>query len=141
MVSLQVLPCSELIFPSKTWFFGIYLNFQRQKSFKNHPTFNLPHFETKSYQIDSIKSWSSTSFQQHQKHIPILPKFQIQFNLIFSEKIFNIQELLCFKSKCHGTKPMHPSSLRAFQRHQEHDLKHLSFMDLITTKQIIFLHR
>jgi hypothetical protein len=25
--------------------------------------------------------------------------------------------------------------LRAFQRHQEHDLKHLDLVDLITTKQ------
>jgi hypothetical protein len=24
----QVLPCPQLIFPFKTWFFGIYLNFQ-----------------------------------------------------------------------------------------------------------------
>jgi hypothetical protein len=24
----QVLPCPQLIFPSKTWFLGIYLNFQ-----------------------------------------------------------------------------------------------------------------
>jgi len=32
-------------------------------------------------------------------------------------------------------KPMHPSSSRAFQRHQEHDLKHLGSVDLITTKQ------
>jgi hypothetical protein len=30
MVSLQVLPHSQLFFPSKTWFFGIYLNFQLQ---------------------------------------------------------------------------------------------------------------
>ncbi len=30
---------------------------------------------------------------------------------------------------------MHPSSSRAFQRHQEHDLKHLDSVDLITTKQ------
>jgi hypothetical protein len=29
-----VLPRSQLIFPSKTWFFGIYLNFQQQKSLK-----------------------------------------------------------------------------------------------------------
>jgi len=39
---------------------------------------------------------------------------------------------------------MHPSSLRAFQRHQEHDLKHPSLVDLITTKQnkqTTFLHR
>jgi hypothetical protein len=32
-------------------------------------------------------------------------------------------------------KPMHPSSSRAFQRHQEHDLKHSGSLDLITTKQ------
>jgi hypothetical protein len=30
---------------------------------------------------------------------------------------------------------MHPSSLRAFKRHQEHDLKHHGLVDLITTKQ------
>jgi hypothetical protein len=40
------------------------------------------------------------------------------------KKSFNIQELLHRKSKRHGTKPMHPFSSRAFQRHQEHDLKH-----------------
>jgi hypothetical protein len=32
-------------------------------------------------------------------------------------------------------KPMHPSSSRAFPRHQEHDLKHPGSLDLITTKQ------
>ncbi len=48
---------------------------------------------------------------------------------------FNIQYLLHRKSKHHGTKPMHPSSSTAFQRHQEHDLKHPSWVDLITTKQ------
>jgi len=51
------------------------------------------------------------------------------------KKSFNIQELLHHKSKCHGTKPVHPSSLRAFQKHQEHDLKHPGSMYLITTKQ------
>ncbi len=40
----------QLIFPCKTWFFGIYLNFQRQKSLKNQ---YLPHSEFKSYQINS----------------------------------------------------------------------------------------
>jgi hypothetical protein len=40
------------------------------------------------------------------------------------KKSFNIQELLQGKSKRDGTKPMHPSSSRAFQRHQEQDLKH-----------------
>jgi hypothetical protein len=47
----------------------------------------------------------------------------------------NIQELFHCKSKRHETKLMHPSSLRALQRDQEHDMKHLSSMDLISTKQ------
>jgi hypothetical protein len=49
----QVLPRPKLIFPSKTWVFRIYLNFQQQKSLKNR---YLPHSESKSYQINSIKS-------------------------------------------------------------------------------------
>jgi hypothetical protein len=68
----QVLPRPQLIFPSETWFFGIYLNFQQQKSLRNQ---YLPHSESKSYQINSIKSCSSRSFQQHRRHIPIPPKF------------------------------------------------------------------
>ncbi len=81
----QVLPHPQFIFPSKTWFFGIYLNLQWQKSFKNQ---YLPHSESKSYQIYSIKSCSSRYFQQHQMHIPIPLKFSATtFNLIFSEEI------------------------------------------------------
>jgi hypothetical protein len=73
-----VSPCPQLIFPSKTWFFGIYLNFQQQKSLKDQ---FLPHSESKSYQINSIKSsCSSRSFQQHQN-------FKLRLNLIFNEKI------------------------------------------------------
>jgi hypothetical protein len=30
---------------------------------------------------------------------------------------------------------MHPFSSKAFQRHQEHDLKHLGSVDFITTKK------
>jgi hypothetical protein len=51
------------------------------------------------------------------------------------KKLLNIQKLLHQKSKHHGTKPMHPSSSRAFQRHQEQDLKHPGSVDLVTTKQ------
>ncbi len=68
----QVLPHPQLIFPSKAWFFGIYLNFQGQKSLKNQ---YLPQSESNSYQINSIKSCSSRSFQQHQRHIPTPPNF------------------------------------------------------------------
>jgi hypothetical protein len=58
------------------------------------------------------------------------------------KKSFNIQELLHHKSKRHETKLMHPSSSRAFQRNQEHDLKLLGSMDLISTnKQPSFIDR
>ncbi len=82
----QVLPRPQLIFPSKTWFFGIYLNFQLQKSLKIQC---LSHSESKPLPNNSIKSCSSKSFCQHQRHIPIPPKFSatIWFNLIFSEEI------------------------------------------------------
>jgi hypothetical protein len=55
------------------------------------------------------------------------------------KKSFNIQELLHYKSKHHEAKPMHSSLSKAFQRHEEHDLKHFDLVDLITTKQIKLL--
>jgi hypothetical protein len=64
-----------------------------------------------------------------------LKKFSYDLILFSVKKSFDIQELLHYKSKHPGTRPMHPSSSRAFQRHQEHDLKHTSLVDLITTKQ------
>ncbi len=75
----QVLWHPQLIFPFKTLFLNFYLNFQQQKSLKNQ---YLPHSESKYYQINSIKSCSSRSFQLYQRHIPIPPKFSatIQFN-------------------------------------------------------------
>jgi hypothetical protein len=125
----QVLPHPQLIFPSKTWFLEFIWIFSGWSHLKSNISHILNPNLTK---INSIKSCSSWSFQQHQRHIPIL---QLQFNLILNKKSFNIQKLLHPKSKRHGTKPMHPSLSRAFERHQEHDLKHPNSMDLITTKQ------
>jgi hypothetical protein len=65
------------------------LNFELQKSLQNQ---YLPHSESKSHQINSIKSCSSRSFQQHQRRISIPPKFSvmIQFNLEWrNHSIFN----------------------------------------------------
>jgi hypothetical protein len=77
------------------------------------------------------------------KIFPTTPKAYSDSSKIFSydlilfsaKKSFNIQELSHHNSKHHGTKPMHPSSLRAFQRHQEHNLKHPSSVDLIVTNK------
>jgi hypothetical protein len=61
-------------------------------------------------------------------HIPIPQKNYVK-------KSFNIEKNLHRKPKCHGTKLMHLSSSRAFQRDQECDMKHPSSVDLISTKQ------
>jgi hypothetical protein len=90
------------------------------------------HSQSKSYQINSIKSCSSRAFQEHQKKGPfqflqtkILSYYLIWFDWIFSEEIIQYSRTFAPQvSKCHGTKAhacMHPSSSRAFQRHQEHD--------------------
>jgi hypothetical protein len=56
----------------------------KNKSLKNQ---YLPHSKSKSYQINSIKSCSSRSFEQHQRHIPFVRIFQLGFNLIYTEEI------------------------------------------------------
>ncbi len=110
------------------------MNFQLQKPlFKSiSPTFLNPDL-TKQIPLNPAHQDLSNSTKGT---LQLLHNFQLQFNLIFSEEIIQyIQELLHGgKSKRHGTNPMH-SSLTAFQRDQEHDLKHPSSMDLITTKQ------
>jgi hypothetical protein len=90
-----VLPRPQLNFPSKTWFFGIYLNFQQLKSLKNQ---YLPHSESNSYQINSIKSCSSRSFQQNQRHIPIPPEFSATMWFNFQWRNHSIFKNFCTTS-------------------------------------------
>ncbi len=79
----RILLCPQLIFPSKTSFFGIYLEFSAPEITLK---IDISHVsESKSYQINSIKSYSSRSFHQHQRHIP--KKNKLKFNLIFREEI------------------------------------------------------
>jgi hypothetical protein len=82
----QVLPCPQLIFPFKTWFLGIYLNFQGQKSLNNQ---YLPHSESRSYHINSIKSHIlNPDLSNNTKGtFQFLRNFQLRFNLIFSEEL------------------------------------------------------
>jgi hypothetical protein len=68
----QVLPHPQLIFPFQNLVFWNLFEFAvadiTLKSIS-------PHSESKSYPKNSIKSCSSRSFQQHQRHIAIPPKF------------------------------------------------------------------
>ncbi len=64
--------------------------------------------------------------------LQFLWNFQVWFNLIFSEEIIQYSRTSTSQVQ---TKPLHPSSSRAFQRDQEHDLKHPRSVDLIATNK------
>jgi hypothetical protein len=90
--TIQVLPCSQLIFPSG------FLEFIWIFSGRNHFKIQyLPHSESKSYQISSIKSSWSRSFQQHQRHIPI-PKFSMTIYFNFQWRNHSIFKNFCIAS-------------------------------------------
>jgi hypothetical protein len=74
---------AHVLNPSTTWFFGIYLNSQRQKSLKNQ---YLSHSESKSYQTNSIKILLGKIF-------PTTPKAHSNSSEIFSYDLieFNSQ--------------------------------------------------
>ncbi len=62
--------------------------------------------------------------------------FQARFNLIFSEEIIQYSRTFALQVQTSWNQsPCNPSSLKAFLRHQEHDLKHPNSMDLLTTKK------
>ncbi len=114
----QVLPHPQLIFACKTWFFGIYLNFQQQKSPKNQ---YLPHSESKSYQINSIKSSHQDLSNDTKGTFQLFWNFQPWFNLIFSRKIIQYSRTFAPQVQTSWNQAQHPSSSssRAFQIHQE----------------------
>jgi hypothetical protein len=82
--AFQVLQRSQLIFPSKTWFLRIYLNFQR----RNHLKINISHIlnpnPTKWITLNpahqDLSKNTKGTFQ-------FLQNSQLWFNIIFSEKI------------------------------------------------------
>jgi len=121
-LAAQVLPCPQPIFPSKSWFLLEFIwIFSGKKSLKNQ---YLSHSESKSYQINSIKSCSLRSFQEHQKPIHSNSSEILSYDLIsfhFQWKSHSIFKNFCTaRSKCcHGTKAhacMHTSSSRAFPK-------------------------
>jgi hypothetical protein len=115
-------------------YFSVFLEFIWIFSGRNQC---FQHSEYKSYQINSIKSWSSifpTTPKAH-THSNSSKIFSYDFIYLSVKKLFNSQELLHHKSKCHETKLMHPSSVTAFKRDQEHNLKHPGSVHLISTNK------
>jgi len=97
---------------------------------------NLPHSESKSYQINCIKSWSSRSFHNTEGTFQFLQNFQLWFNLIFSEKMIQYTRTSTPQVQMPWNQADAPSSSRAFQRDLEHDLKHPGLVDLISTNKL-----
>jgi len=90
--------------------------------------------------LKSICSTSKVHILWHKFHkilfteiFPIIPHghpnsseiFQLWFNLIFNEDVFNIQLFLHNKSKCHEIKQVHLYLPKVFQRYPDLQLKHL----------------
>jgi hypothetical protein len=102
----------------------------------------LLHPKSKTYKISSIKSHSSRSFQQYQRHIPILilelngkpssvTTFSTDFsfqNLVFFVVYLNLQQQKSLKiqylrhpvSKSYKRNSIKSCSSRSFQQHQTH---------------------
>jgi len=120
--------------------FGIYLNFQWQKSLKNQ---YLPHSESKSYQINSIHPVHQGLSTNTKDTFQFLWNFQLQFNLIFSEKIIQYSKTSTLQVQT----PWNQVDAPLLKRDQKCDLKQPSSVDLISTnetkqnKWTTFLHR
>jgi hypothetical protein len=80
-------------FPFQNTIFFLKLNFQSQKSLKFS---YFQHPKSKSHNINSIKSESSRSFQQHQRHItiPILELNGRHSSVTTSSTEFSFQNLV-----------------------------------------------
>jgi hypothetical protein len=108
------------------------LNIQLQKWLWNQ---YLPHSESKSYQIYSIKSYSSRSFQQYQRTFEFPPKFQLGFILIFSEEIIQYSRTFALQVQTpwnHAHAPLFVQSyiLRTFMDDVRWNLRHHAGMNI-----------
>jgi hypothetical protein len=61
--------------------------------------------------------------------------FQLRFNLIFNEEIIQYSRTFAPQVQMSWNQAHAPFLVKSFPKHQEHDLKHLGLVDLITTKQ------
>jgi hypothetical protein len=133
----------QLIFPFKTWFVGIYFNFQGQKSLWNQ---YLPHSKSKSYQINSIESCSSRSISLTKGTFQFLWNFQLQFHLIFSEEIIQYSRTFTPQVQTSWNQADEPLVLESFPKRPRTQSEASWFrVDLIdtntTNKQPSFIDR
>jgi hypothetical protein len=106
-----VLPHLQLIFSSKTWFFGIYLNFQQQKSLKNQ---YLTSSKSKSYQINSINPDHQDLSNNIKDIFQFLRNFQLWFNLIFIKEIIQYSRTFVLQVQTSWNEAHAPLLIKSF---------------------------
>ncbi len=122
-------------FPSKTLFFGIYLNFQQQKWLKINISHILNPNLTKLIPLNPAHQDLSTNIKGT---FQFLWNFQLRFNLIFNEEIIQYSKtsIVMEPSPCTPPHKSFPMTQRtrseASQFNGSHNYK---------TKQTTFLHR
>ncbi len=110
----QVFPRPQLIFPPKTWFFGISLNFQRQKSQKSiSPTFRIKISPNKFHLIVLIKIDLSDSTKGT---FQFVRNFQLRFNLIFNQEIVQYSRAFALQAQTPWNQPYAPFLLESFPK-------------------------
>jgi len=128
----KVWTCPQLIFPSKTWFCGISLyHFKTNVSHILNP--NLTKYFPLNPTHQDLSNNTNDTFQ-------FLQKFQLRFNLIFTEK-YSIFKNFCIASpNIIEPTPCTPPCWELSKDTKSMILKHPGLVDLITIKQTTFLH-
>jgi hypothetical protein len=137
-----VLSCPPPSFPSKTWFFGIYLNFQWQKSLNNSisPTIwvqILPNKIPLNPAHQDLSNNTKGTFQ-------FLRNFQLLFNLVFREKIIQYSRFFAPQTQMSWNQAHAPLLVESFPKtpRTRSEASWFSGSRSYKTKQITFLlHR
>jgi hypothetical protein len=116
------------------------LNFHRQKSLLNQ---YLPHSESKSYQINSIKSSHQDLSNNTRGTFQILQSFQLWFNLIFSAEIIQYSRTFAPQVQTSWNQAHAPLLIKSFSKTPRiwSESSQLSGSHSYKTKQTTFLHR
>ncbi len=95
----------------------------------------LPHFESKSYQINSIKSCASRSFQEPKAHSNSSEFFSYDLFQFSVEEIIQYSRTFAPQAQTPWNEAHAPILVESFPTTpKEHNLKHLSLVDVIITK-------
>jgi len=134
---------SQLIFPSKTWFFEIYLNFHGRNHFKINISHivnpNLTNFFLLNHAHQDLFNNTKGTFQ-------FLSNFQLRFNFIFSEEIIQYSRTSTLQVQTPWNQADAPILLQSFPQRPRtrSEASWFGWISLVQTKQnkqTTLLHR